>query len=74
MKKPNSNCTCYYFDDTIKSKDFHFDNILLDKKPFGNILIYDICWITLITAKPIHTMFSKVNGLIRDYDQTKLKI
>ena len=23
-------CTCYYFDDTAKVKDFDFDNILLD--------------------------------------------
>ena len=23
-------CTCYYFDDINKTKDFDFDNILLD--------------------------------------------
>ena len=26
------NCTCYYFDDTIKLEDFDIDNILIDKK------------------------------------------
>ena len=36
------NCTCYYFDDIIKIKDFDFDDILLDKKSFENILIFDI--------------------------------
>ena len=24
------NCTCYYFDDVIKTEDFDFDNILLE--------------------------------------------
>ena len=36
------NCTCYYFDDIIKIEDFDFDDILLDKKSFENILIFDI--------------------------------
>ena len=25
------NCTCYYFDDILKSEDFDLDNILTDK-------------------------------------------
>ena len=42
------NCTCYYFDDTIRSCDrnIDFNNILLGKKLCRNnnenILIYDI--------------------------------
>ena len=32
----------YYFDDIIEIEEFMFDNILLDEKPYENILIYDI--------------------------------
>ena len=33
---------CFYFDDIIKTEDFDFANILLDKKLFKNILVSDI--------------------------------
>ena len=33
------NHTCYYFGDIIKIEDFDFDNILLDEKSYGNILL-----------------------------------
>ena len=47
MKNP----TCYYLEDIIKIEDF--DNILLDKKSNGNILIYDASYKTLTGAKPL---------------------
>ena len=47
------NRTCYYFDDIIKIEDFHFDDIFLNKKSYRIILIYDICYKTLILAKPL---------------------
>ena len=34
--------TSYYFDNIIRIEDFDFDNILLDKKSYENILFYDI--------------------------------
>ena len=34
-------------------------------------LIYDVSYKILIGAKPLHIMFDKVNGFIRDYDGTK---
>ena len=37
--------TCYYFDDLVKIEDF--GNILLDKKAYENILIYDISYKTV---------------------------
>ena len=46
------NRLCYYFNDMIKIEDFDFDNILLDEKSYGNILIYDISYKILIDAKP----------------------
>ena len=47
------NRTCYYFDDITKIEDFHFDHILLNKKSYRIILIYDILYKTLIVAKPL---------------------
>ena len=38
--------TCYYFDDIIKIEDFDFDNILIDEKSYGNILVYNISYKT----------------------------
>ena len=36
------NRTCYYFTDVIKLEDFDFDNVLIDKKSYENVLIYYI--------------------------------
>ena len=54
----------------IKIEDSGFD-ILLDKKSYKNILIYDVSYNTLMRAKPLHTAFNKVDGFIGDYDGTK---
>ena len=51
------NCTCYYFDGIIKIGDFDFDNISTDKKSYEIILIYDISYKTLTSAKPMHIRF-----------------
>ena len=40
---------------------FDSDNILLDEKLYGNILIYDISYKTLIGAKPLSIRFDKVD-------------
>ena len=36
------NRTCYYFDNIVKIEDFDPDNILIDLKPHGNNLVYNI--------------------------------
>ena len=36
----SKNRTCHYLDDIIKIEDFDFDNILLDRKSYKNILIH----------------------------------
>ena len=33
------NRTCYHFDDIIKIEDYDFNNILINEKPCGNILV-----------------------------------
>ena len=63
--------TCYYFDDIIKLEVFDLDNILIDKKSYENILIYDISYKTLIDAKPLRIRFFKIDGITRIYDGTR---
>ena len=62
------NCTCYYFDDTIKLEDFDPDNILIDEKSHENTLVYDISYKTLIGSKPLRIRFDKIDGITRIYD------
>ena len=38
-----NNCVCYYLHDIINGTDISFSNILLDKKWYENILVYEIC-------------------------------
>ena len=70
QKVSTKNRTCYYFHDIIKTKDFHFDNILLDEKSYKNILIKNILYKT-DCAKPLRFRFDKVDGFIRVYDRTR---
>ena len=59
------NRACHYFNDMIKLEDFDIDNILMNRKPNQNILIYGISYKTLIGAKPLRCRFNKVDGFIR---------
>ena len=47
------NRVCYYFDDIIRDFDTNFDNILLDKKLYDNISVYDISYKTSAVSKPL---------------------
>ena len=47
----------YYFDDIIKDTDINFSNILLDKKLYENISIYDISYKTSTGLQPLHIRF-----------------
>ena len=40
------NRTCFYFDDIIRSFFINFDNILLDKKLYENVLVFGISYKT----------------------------
>ena len=65
------NRTCYYFDDIIRVEDTDFDNILLEKKSFENILIYDISYKAFMGVKPLSIRFDEVYGVIKIYDGTR---
>ena len=62
------NCTCYYFDDMIKSEDFNLTNILIDEKSYENFLVYNTSFKTLIDSKSLRIRFDKLDGFIRVYD------
>ena len=67
------NRTCYYLDDIIKSEDFDFDNILIDKnlmKVFWLITFRTEFW-SLTGPKPLRIRFDKIDGFIRVYDGTR---
>ena len=50
----------YFFDDTINIKNFDPNNIKIDEKPYKNILIYCIRYVTIKDWKYI-----KINSLMR---------
>ena len=59
------NYTYYYFDDIINIKDFNLDN-----KSYKDMVIYDGAYKTPYGAKPLHSIFDKVDGYIRKNDAT----
>ena len=54
----------YYFDDKINGTKINFSNILLDKKLYKNILIYNMLYKTPTGPKPLRIRFDKVDGFI----------
>ena len=63
------NRTCYYFDDIVKIENFNINNILIDEKPYENILVYNSSYKSLIDSKPLRK--GKIDGFIRAYDGTR---
>ena len=60
------NSICKYFNHIIKIEDFDIGNILLDKKSYKNIFIYDVLYITFTSAKSLHIIFNNLDGFTRD--------
>ena len=52
----------------FRVEDFDFDNILIDRKSYKNILVYDISFKNLLGSKPLFSTFDEVNGFIRVID------
>ena len=55
-------------DEIIKLGHFNLNDILIDEKSDGNILIYNMSYRTLIDSKPLRIRFLKLHGIIRIYD------
>ena len=58
------NHTYYCFDYVIKIENFDINNILIDEKPYKNVLVYNISYKSLIDSKPLRIRFDKIDGFI----------
>ena len=65
------NHMCYHFNDIFKIADFDINNILIDEKPYRNILVYNISYKSFIDSKPLPIRFNKIDGFIRVYNGTR---
>ena len=73
------NCTYYFFHDNINIKCFNRNNIKIDEKPYKNILIYYIGYVTIKDLKyvkinsvnPLYLIFNEVNGYFEEIEGTK---
>ena len=54
------------FDDIITNRDTYSAGILLDKKIYENISVYDIPNKTSTCSKPLRISFDKIDRFIRD--------
>ena len=43
----------------VSIEDFHLDNILIDKKSYEYILVYNISYKSLIDSKPLRIRFDE---------------
>ena len=74
-----NNHTYYFFDDITNIKNFDSNNIKKDKKPYKNILIYYVGYVTIKNFKyvkinsvnPLFLIFNKVNGYFEDINGKK---
>ena len=62
------NRACYYFDDIINGSKINFSNILLNKKLYENIPVYNISNKNPTGPKPWHIRFDKIDGFIISLD------
>ena len=56
---------CYYFNEIVKIEDFDNDNVLIVKKSYKNILIYNAQ--TFDCCQIFSIKFDKIDGFIKDY-------
>ena len=64
-------CTCYDFDDIIKFEDFDHDRILIDKKSYKSLLIYNNSNKNLMGATLLRFIFDKIGESIRVDDGSR---
>ena len=53
---------CYYFNDIINGTKINFSNILLNKKLYENISVYNILCKNPIGPKTLRIRFDKIDG------------
>ena len=62
------NRVCYYFDDIINGTKINFNNILINKKLYENISVYNISYKSPTVPKPLLIRFDKIDGFIISLD------
>ena len=55
---------CKYFDDIINATKLNFSNILLNKKLYENLSVYNISCKSPTGPKPLRIRFAKIDGFI----------
>ena len=55
---------CYYFDDKINGSKINFNNILLNKKLYEIISVYNISYKTRTSPKPLRIRLDKIDRFI----------
>ena len=73
------NHTCYFFDDVINIEIFDPNNIKIHEKPYKNILIYCIGYVTIKDLKyviinsvnPLYLIFSRGNGYFEEINKNE---
>ena len=53
---------------------FDYISILLDKKSYEKVLIYDTSQKNFLSSKPLHIWFEIVDGLIKIYDGIRYSV
>ena len=64
------NRTYYFFDDMVNIKSLNPNKIKVDEKPYKNILIYNIAYMTdkdfsyvkIDSVNPLYLIIDKING------------
>ena len=72
-------CTCYYFNDIIKMKNFDPNNFKIDKRSYRYILVYYIGYVTkkdsiylkIYSVNPVYLIFSNVNGYFEKINKSR---
>ena len=55
----------------LVSENFDFSNIVMNKKSYGNLLLYGISYKTLLVEKPLCSRFHKFDGFIRAHNEAR---
>ena len=67
----------YFFNDIINIKDFDLDNTQIDEKPYKNILICYIGYVTIkkglksYSVNSLYLIFGDVNGYFEEFNENK---
>ena len=71
------NGKCYFFNDIINIKNFDSNNIKIDEKPYKNILIYYIGYVSskkyvnIYSVNPLYLIFRYINVYFEEINKNK---